>query len=182
MKSLIREIIITATLAAALFLGVQMTIQTFEVDGTSMLPSFQDGERVLVNKLVYRLHEPERGDVIVFQPPNDRRDFIKRVIGLPGDTVEIHDYKVFINGQALDEPYIYYPSHYTLEKQVIPDNSYFVLGDNRDHSNDSHTGWVAPRENIVGKAWVTIWPPDKVGLVPDFELSQLTDVLLAGNR
>ena len=173
MKTFFREILITAILALLIFFTVQATIQTFVVVGSSMQPSFQDGERLLVTKITYKLHQPERGDVVIFEPPdNQRTDYIKRIIAVPGDTIEVKTRTVYVNGSQLDEPYINSPPSYTLEEQKIPEESYFVLGDNRDNSNDSHRGWVVPRQNIVGKAWLSIWPPDKWGLVPDYPLQE----------
>ncbi len=173
MITFFREILITAILALLIFFTVQATVQTFVVVGSSMRPSFQDGERLLVTKITYKLHQPERGDVVIFEPPDNRQtDYIKRIIALPGDTVEVKMGAVYVNGSQLDEPYINNPPSYTLEEQKIPEKSYFVLGDNRNNSNDSHRGWVVPRQNIVGKAWLSIWPPDKWGLVPDYPLQE----------
>ncbi len=176
MKAFFREIVITAILALGIFFLLQATIDTVIVVGISMEPSFHNGQRLLVNKVAYRLHEPERGDVIVFQPTkHGEGDFIKRIIALPNDTVEIKDNAVYVNGTKLDEPYIKSPPHYTFEEQEIPRNSYFVLGDNRNNSDDSHNGWVVPRQNILGKVWLSIWPPAEWGLVPNYSLAgQLT--------
>jgi len=172
MKSFFREIIITAVLALSIFFLLRFTIDTVIVLGISMEPSFHSGQRILVSKVVYRIHEPERGDVIVFKPSNDEKgEFIKRIIALPKDTVEVKDGAVYVNGIELKEPYIKSPPGYPLTKQKIPANNYFVLGDNRNRSNDSHNGWVVPRQNIVGKAWISIWPPPKWGLVPEHSLS-----------
>lgn len=171
MKTFFREILITAILALIIFMGAKATVQTFIVVMTSMEPSFHDGQRLLVNKAVYLFGDPERGDVVIFQAPNGREgDYIKRVIGLPGDTIEIRDEAVYINDAKLDEPYIMDAPTYTLTEREIPDNHYFVLGDNRNNSDDSHHGWVVPRGNIIGKAWISTWPPDRWGLVPDYPL------------
>jgi signal peptidase I len=169
MKAFLREFLITLVLALLIFFGVNATLQTFVVVGSSMEPSFFEGERLLVSKASYFFGEPKRGDVIVFEPPGQRNgDYIKRVIALPGDMVEINSGTVYVNGSPLEEPYIVHPPQYTCQEQEIDDNSYFVLGDNRSNSNDSHTGWLVPRENIVGKAWFSIWPPSSLGLVPDY--------------
>jgi len=171
MKTFFRELLITAIVAVVIFFVIQATVQTFVVVGTSMMPGFHDGQRLLVGKAAYTFHEPERGDIVVFQPPNGQPgDYIKRIIGLPGDTVEIKKGTVYVNGSPLDEPYIKNPPNYTLKEEKIDEDSYFVLGDNRDNSNDSHSGWVVPRQNIVGKAWLSIWPPDKWGLAPNYPL------------
>jgi len=173
MKAFIREIAITVILALGIFLLLRFTIDTVIVIGVSMEPSFHNGQRVLVSKVSYRLHDPDRGDVIVFQPANEPEgDFIKRIIGIPGDTVEVENGTVYINGEKLMEPYIKNAPRYSLNEMEIPAGNYFVLGDNRNNSNDSHNGWVVPRENIVGKAWVSIWPPREWGTAPNYPLSQ----------
>jgi len=171
MKAFFREIAITTVLALIIFFVIKITIGSFIVVGISMEPSFENGQRLLVSKVVYRLHEPERGDVIVFEPVDNKHvDYIKRIIALPGDTVEVKNGAVYVNGSKLNEPYINSSPAYTTKEQEIPANSYFVLGDNRNRSNDSHSGWVVPRQNIVGKAWISMWPPDKLGLVPSYPL------------
>lgn len=173
MRTFFREMLVTLIMAVVIFFVIQATLQTFVVVGTSMRPSLQDGQRLLVNKAVYIFHEPERGDVVVFLPPgNGKEDYIKRIIALPGDTVEVKMEAVYVNGSKLKEPYIYNLPRYTFEQQEIPEGQYFVLGDNRNNSNDSHSGWVVPRENMVGKAWLSIWPPTKWGLVPVFPLQE----------
>jgi len=121
---------------------------------------------VLIAVIIFR----ERGEVIVFQPPQDGASipFIKRVIGLPGETVEIKNGRVYVNGQALTEPYTAEPPGYTMEAVTVPADHYFVLGDNRNNANDSHTGWTVPVENILGEAWFTIWPLYFWGDTPDY--------------
>lgn len=162
----IREMLITLTLALAMFLVLQLTIQSSVVVGSSMQPNLQDGQRLVVSKAAYFLSTPQRGDVVIFRSPgNTRTEFIKRVIGLPGDTVAVQDGTVLVNGKALDEPYIASQPRYTLNPQTVPDDSYFVLGDNRNNSNDSHMGWTVPRQNIVGKGWLSIWPPADWGTI-----------------
>ncbi|MCK4696793.1 MAG: signal peptidase I, partial [Dehalococcoidia bacterium] len=109
--------------------------------------------------------EPERGDVIILDPPFEIEEvYIKRLIALPGDTVEVKDGVVYINGTAIDEPYIEEAPTYTFPLTEIGEGEYFVLGDNRNNSNDSHSWGTMPRQNIVGKAWISIWPP---GLIPN---------------
>jgi signal peptidase I len=172
MRGFLREVLITAVLALAIFFALRVTIDTVIVLGISMEPSFHTGQRVLVSKVSYLMHEPERGDVIIFKPGNGiKEDFIKRIIALPGDTVEVKDGAVYINGTRLKEPYINSPPSYRLSEKEIPEDNYFVLGDNRNRSDDSHNGWVVPRENIIGKAWVTIWPPPEWGPVPEYQLA-----------
>jgi len=142
-----------------------------------MEPSFEEGQRLLINKVVYKFYEPERGDVIVFQPTNNRRvDYIKRIIALPGESVEIKEGKVYIykNGNVLllDEPYIKQPPSRDFRGDIIPEDEYFVLGDNRNNSNDSRNGWTVPRQDIIGKAWLSFWPAKEWGLVPRYPLQE----------
>jgi len=168
-KTFLREVLLTITFAVVIFFLLQATVESFIIVGISMQPNLQNGQRLLVNKAVYYFHEPERGDVLVFQPPdNERGDYIKRLIALPGDTVEVKSGLVYVNDSPLEEAYVKSSPKYTVEEQRIPVNSYFVLGDNRNNSNDSHNGWVVPRENIVGKAWLSIWPPDQWGIISDY--------------
>jgi len=169
MRTFFRDIVITVIMAVVIFFALQFTVQNFVVLGASMQPSFQEGERVVASKLAYKLDEPERGDVIVFHPPNNgEEDYIKRIIALPGERVGVNDGVVYVDGLPLLEPYIKQPPSYTYSVEIIPENEYWVLGDNRNNSNDSHTGWTVPRENIIGKAWLIIWPPEEWGVVPDY--------------
>ena len=168
-----REIIITLILAVAIFFSLHFTVQSFIVVGSSMEPTFHNGQRILITKIAYNFHEPERGDVLVFHPPdNQQADYIKRIVALPGDTVEIKEETVYVNGTQLDEPYIKAPPRYTFHHDEIPENSYFVLGDNRNNSNDSHNDWLVPRQNIIGKAWLSIWPPNEWGLAANYPLAE----------
>lgn len=177
MKTFFREVLITVILALIIFFIARATIQTYVVIMSSMEPNFHEGQRVVVNKAVYFFSEPERGDVIIFEEPTGRQDdFIKRVIALPGDTIEVKDNAVYVNGVKLEEPYIVSPPRYTMEKKKVPEDSYFVMGDNRNNSNDSHSGWFAKREDIHGKAWLITWPLSDWGTVPDYPLDeQLAD-------
>jgi signal peptidase I len=133
-----------------------------------------DGQYLIIDKVSYSkiltgvgLGGPQRGDVIVFVPPNrPEDDYVKRIIGLPGETVEIVNGQVFINGSLLDEPFRPNSGSYNLAPQKVPDGQVFVLGDNRNNSNDSHTWGSLPIENIVGRAWVSYWPPSLWGLIP----------------
>jgi len=125
----------------------------------------------MVSKATYFFHEPQRGDIIVLRSPQNNSDLIKRIIALPGDTVEIRDDTVFINGTPLVEPYYLEPPHYIVPPQEIPNGNYFVLGDNRNNSSDSHRGWTVPRKNIVGKAWITYWPPYRWDTIEHYKLN-----------
>jgi len=153
------DIVETLVLAVVLFLGINAVSARVRVDGFSMIPTLQDGEFVLVSKLNYQFGKPERGDIIVFHYPMDpEQELIKRVIGLPGDTIGVQNGKVSVNGQVLDEPYIAATPAYSGEWQV-PDDQLFVLGDNRNDSSDSHSWGFLPFEKVVGKAVVIYWPP-----------------------
>jgi signal peptidase I len=165
----LREILVTLTIAMAMFIVLQLTIQSSVVVGRSMEPNLQNGQRLVVSKVAYIFHQPSRGDVIVFHPPiSMRTEYIKRIIGLPGDTVEVKDGGVIVNGKLLQEPYIASPPLYTFPAQKVPENEYFVMGDNRNNSNDSHNWGGVSRQSIVGKGWLSIWPPADWGLIPNF--------------
>jgi len=173
MRTSFREILITLISAIVIFFLLQTTVQSFIIVEHCMEPNFHEGERLLVNKVVYYFHEPERGDVIILHPPsNPKAIYIKRLIALPGDTVEVKGGAVYINGTKLDEPYIKEPPAYTFHQKKIHENEYFVLGDNRNNANDSHNGWTVPRQNIIGKAWLSFWPPGEWGLVPHYPLQE----------
>ena len=180
MNSTLRETIILFLIAVVTFVGLRLTIQSYIVYGPSMQPNFEENQRIIVNKVVYGLHEPQRGDVIVFKPPfNETKNYIKRVIGLPGESVEVANGKTYIykiDGTVLilDEPYEAEPSTRNYTKHTIPDNQYFVMGDNRNNSNDSRSGWMVPRDNIVGKAWLIIWPPATWGLALNYPFPEST--------
>jgi signal peptidase I len=142
--------------------------QSFLVHGVSMEPTLHNGERLMVDKVTYRFRPPHRGEIIVFRyPANPRNKYIKRVMGLPGDQVEVRHHVVYINGQALDEPYINGPTYNDYGPVVVPKNTVFVLGDNRNLSADSRMPDVGPvpYKNIVGRAFVRFWPLTRIGLV-----------------
>lgn len=166
-SSLFREMVETILLAAIVFLLVNAATGRFRIDGSSMEPTLHNGEYVIINRLVYKLHSPERGDVIVFRR-DGRRDYIKRVLGLPGETIEIRRGQVFINGQAVPEPYLQERSTYSTEPRTIGPDEYFVLGDNRNNSSDSHNWGTVPFDAIDGKAWIIYWPPQNWGTVPHY--------------
>jgi signal peptidase I len=143
-------------------------VQAFKVQGSSMAPELADGERILVNKFLYRLHSIERGDVVVFWFPEDPEvSFIKRVAALPGDRIEIVAGRVIVNGKPLDEPYVKLElsDDRSYPPREVRSGHYFVLGDNRQGSNDSRNWGLVPQRYIYGKAFLRIWPPDKVGTI-----------------
>lgn len=155
----------TLILAAVLFLGINAISARIRVDGFSMEPTLHDGEFVIVNKLAYRFGDFEHGDVIVFRPPLDpSQEYIKRVIGLPGDTVKVDNGEVYVNGTEIDEPYVASAPNYQAEWNV-PMDSVFVLGDNRNNSSDSHSWGPVPLENVVGRALFVYWPPRAWGAI-----------------
>lgn len=169
MGSLLRELIETLILTLVIFLLIRFAVQNFRIEGFSMEPNFHDGQFLIVNKLIYLLHPPARGDVIVFIPPNNTaRDFIKRVIGLPGDRIEIVNGRVFVNGEPLQEPYPLNPGTYSAGAITVPAGEYYVLGDNRNNSSDSHSWGTVQADKIIGKAWVSYWPPQQIGVVPTY--------------
>ncbi len=178
-KTFIRDTITVLAVAAVIILVLQFVIQKFVVEGSSMNFTLHDGQQLLVNKIVYRFHEPERGDIIVFHPPVeiDEDDFIKRIIGLPGEKVIIANSKVIIQKTdgtllELDEPYITRQANRDYESDIIPEGEYFVMGDNRVNSSDSRTGWTLKREDIVGKAWISVWPIGDWGLIANYDFEQ----------
>jgi signal peptidase I len=167
-EAIILEIVETLLLTFFIFWIVNSGTGRFRIEGHSMMPTLKEGEYIIINKLAYYLDEPQRGDVIVLRFPNDReRDFIKRVIGVPGDQIEIAEGEVRVNGMLLHEPYINASPRYE-DSWVVPENNYFVLGDNRNNSSDSHNWSFLPREDIVGKAWLIYWAPKDWGLVPHY--------------
>jgi len=162
---IIIDIAETLLLSILLFIAINAVSARIRVDGFSMEPSMQSGEFVVVNKLAYVFGQPELGDVIVFQYPRDpEQEYIKRVIGTPGDQVMITEGQVFVNGELIDEPYIAAPPVYQSER-TVPDNALFVLGDNRNNSSDSHTWGSVPMEYVIGKAFFVYWPPERWGLI-----------------
>lgn len=163
--SLLREILETILLTLIIFLVLNTLTGRFQVRGSSMKPTLQDGQYLVVSKLAYWLHPPERGDIIVFHPPNSLSDdYIKRIIGLPGEQIRVQGGDVQIDGIPLEEPYVANHSSYSGSWNLREDE-YFVLGDNRSNSSDSHTWGTLPQENIIGKAWLCYWPPERWGTV-----------------
>ena len=175
MRALVRELIETVLLALIVYLALQFSIQPYRVEGSSMIPGLHEDEYLLVDKMVYWdvpllaegdgyfVHPPRSGEGIVFRFPLDpARNFVKRVIGVPGDTIAIERGVVFLNGEALDEPYVTRPDMGNLDPVLVPPDSFFVLGDNRRASDDSRSWGMVPAENVIGRAWVSYWPPAKL--------------------
>jgi signal peptidase I len=198
----VAELTRTILLAAIVFVGARTVVLPYEVDGASMSPNLHDQERVLVNRTVYfhfdlnqmvnwipgvdrqgqdeifPFHQPERGDIVVLNPPiQSSQPYIKRVIGLPGESISFRNGYVYVNGQQLDEPYINGAitrcngtPYCSVDK--IPDGYVYVLGDNRDNSSDSRSFGLVKIDEIVGKAWFTNWPITDIGLVPHYNYSK----------
>lgn len=171
----IGSIVQTVLFAVILFVVVNMLTARIRVEGDSMEPSLVDGQFVVVNKLAYSLQDPKRGDIVVFHfPLNPDRRFIKRIIGLPGDHIQVLDGQVFINGNLLKEPYLAVPPAYNDEWDVGLDEM-FVLGDNRNNSSDSQNWGALAFEDIIGKAILVYWPVDSMGWIPHYDLAAAAD-------
>jgi len=156
---LVREVIETAVLTLLMFLVIHSAVQNFNVDGHSMEPNLHDKELILVDKWTYLFHAPARGDVIVFHYPLDTsRDFIKRVVGIPGDSIRTTSSDVFVDGQVLHEPYISQSFNFVSQTWKLGQNQFFVMGDNRDNSLDSRTWGPLDKSYIIGKAVAVYWP------------------------
>jgi signal peptidase I len=173
-SSLVREIVETVILTAVMFFVINQAVQNYDVEGPSMEPSLHTQERIMVDKVSYRFHDPHRGDVIVFTaPPHPTMNYVKRVIAVPGDTITIKGTSVIVDGKTLDEPYVSsryqgnpYPPVLSL---VVPPGDYYVLGDDRANSSDSRDWGFVPRKNIIGRAALIYWPfgQDNNGFLPD---------------
>ncbi|MEN6408257.1 MAG: signal peptidase I [Anaerolineaceae bacterium] len=155
----------TVLLALVLFFAINAVSARVRVDNISMQPTLKAGEFLLLNRLAYRTGEPVVGDIVVFHYPGDpKEDYIKRVIGTPGDQVDIANGKVRVNGQELTEPYIAEAPMYA-GTWTVPEDSLFVLGDNRNQSSDSHSWGFVPMKNVVGKALLIYWPPSQMRIL-----------------
>ena len=177
LRPTVREVITTLLVALLIFLGVQVTLESRVVEGLSMEPNLHNDQRVLVIKASYWFGDPQRGDVIIFDHPEDpSRTLIKRVIALPGEQVEIKDGQVYITDIndytfLLTEPYINEEPNYTYGPRVVAEDEYFVLGDNRNSSTDSHSWGMLPGDNIIGKAWLRYWPLSEWHLISGYSYS-----------
>ena len=180
---IILECAITILVVAVLVLCLQLSVKAFEVFDVSMQPAYREGDYILVNRLAYLFQAPERGDLIAFYAPGSGHplltnpfspeysmQYIKRIIALPGDTVEVKDRVVFVNSQPLSEPYLQEPPGYSFAEITVPAGSYFVLGDNRNYSDDSHRGWFVPSADMIGKIcfcyWTNAFPDIHIAAIP----------------
>ena len=173
------EIIKTLGTAAVLAFGIRAFVaEARYIPSSSMEPTLEINDRLIIEKISYRLRSPKRGDVVVFSPTDtlkqqDFKDaFIKRVIGLPGDLVEVRGGKVYVNNQPLREKYIEEAPEYKYGPEKVPDDQYLVLGDNRNNSYDSHYWGFVPRKNLIGRAIVRFWPLDRLGSLDEKPLYQ----------
>ncbi len=165
---ILREILIVFLIATVIFFGVKSTIPSFKVEGSSMQPSLSNGQYIIVNKVVYKLRSPHRGEIVVFDPPQDSSPYIKRVIGLPGEVVEGRRGKIYIDGSSLSEPYLEGIKVNSFSRYRVPDGYYFVLGDNRGNSQDSRSFGAVPEDDIIGKAWISLWPLSEIGQIESY--------------
>jgi len=164
--AVLQEGLQTLFLALIVFALLRLVVQNYRIEGPSMQPNLREGQFLIVNRLAYRTGVIQRGDIVVFEyPAAPQRDLIKRVIGLPGEQLEIVRGRVWINGQPIEESYVSEPGIYSQAATTIPPDHVFVMGDNRNNSNDSRRWGPLPTQNIVGKAVFCYWPPSRWGLV-----------------
>lgn len=165
----LRDVLETVILTVLIAAGIQMAVQSRLVEGSSMEPTLHNGQRLLINRLSYlSMTEPQRGDIVVFKAWDQDEDYIKRVIGAPGDEIEISGREVRVNGSVLDEPYLDNSIDYGhIGPLVIAPDQYYVMGDNRGNSSDSRLHGALDRDQVIGKAWLSYWPFDQLGLVSD---------------
>jgi signal peptidase I len=175
-KAFVRELAETVLLAVVLFVIINTITARVRVDGPSMEPSYYHNNRVIVSKTAYWFGEIDRGDVIVFPaPPNPEEDYIKRVIGLPGDEVRVTNGVVYVNDNPLEEPYISTPPISNMRRTTVPPGMVFVMGDNRNVSSDSRSWGPLNIEDIIGKAVFVYWPLNQIRVVEHFELNGALD-------
>lgn len=167
MKKVLREVLITGLLALVFFLAIRSVVHNFEVNGQSMEPSLHNGEFVIVSKAAYWFDDPKRGDIVVFDTPRLDHGIIHRIVGLPGEQVELRRGELYVNGRKAEEPYA--QGHaVSWGPGILPEDNYLVVGDNRRASSVD----VVPRGEIVGKAWLTYWPLDEWGRIPNHSWGQ----------
>lgn len=173
-RRILIEVLETIILALVLFFAINFITARIRVDGSSMEPNFHNGDYVIVNRLAYQMGDIQRGDVVVFPyPRNPEEDYIKRVIGLPGDRVAVYGGLVYVNGTPIEEPYIASPAIEDLSERVVPDGFVYVLGDNRNASSDSRSWGPLSIEEIIGKAIFRYYPFNNIGIIdhPVIEVS-----------
>lgn len=207
-RRVVRELLETALFILLIFFIVRGIVQNFKIEGSSMEPTLHTGQYILVNKLVYfhfdlnaplRLlpgqedleqrvvypfHQPRRGEIVVFEYPRDvSKDYIKRVIGLPGDTIEIRDGQVWVNGELLDQPYLQGAATHCVAGYAcqngpitVPPGHIFVMGDNRANSSDSREWGPLPLDRVIGKAWLIYFPLSEWGLVPHHDYGESSTI------
>jgi signal peptidase I len=169
---LLREIVETILLTLVIFVVVNTLTGRFRIEGPSMLPNLEEGQYLIVDKVVYKLRAPHRGEIIVFHQPRDpNRDLIKRIIGLPGETIDIEQGLVYIDGERLREPYVAHRDTRSVQYQLGPDE-FFVVGDNRPNSDDSRSWGPLQRNQIVGRAWISYWPVKDWGSIPHYSFKE----------
>lgn len=168
--NILREALETVAVVLAVFTLVNLATMRFFIDGPSMEPTFFTGQYIIVDRTSYLLGAPQRGDIVVFDPPDISTDLlVKRLIGLPGDTVEIIDQRVYVNDVLLDEPYVVNGCDRCVnETWTLGQAEYFLMGDNRDHSRDSRAFGPVPRDHIYGEAVFRYFPLDVLGVIADF--------------
>lgn len=173
----IRDIVETLILAVIIFVLVNTLTGRYEVQSVSMEPTLHEGQYLIVSKVAYWLREPQRGDIVVLDPPDHRSaiPYIKRVIGLPGEHMVVRDGRVWIDGIALNEPYVSGPALYQ-EDVILGPHEYLVLGDNRNNSSDSHVWGTLPADNILGKTVFRYWPPEKWGMIRPYAFPELEEM------
>jgi len=173
-RTMAYELAETLLLTLFIFVLMRTFIINYRIEGSSMEPNLHEGQHLIVSKAEYYVGGPERGDVIVFEYPyslpDDQKDYIKRVIGLPGDTVECRPNEIVVNGQVIEENFNPNPWSYTCSPTTLKENEYFVLGDNRSASSDSHQWGVLERKFIIGKAYLAYWPLDNLEIVPNTDI------------
>ncbi len=178
LKVLVRDLLETLLLAVIAFLLINTLTGRYQVLSVSMEPTLHEGQYLLISKTSYWFHEPERGDIVVVEPLNGDKNsipLIKRLIGLPGDTIEARDGRLWINGVAINETYVSGPLSY-VNRWTLGANEYFILGDNRNNSSDSHSWGPIPKENIIGKAIFRYWPLELFGPFPHYTFAELENV------
>ncbi|MGM0471650.1 MAG: signal peptidase I [Bacillota bacterium] len=163
LKEYLQAVVVAIILS---FLIITFVVQAFFIPSSSMRPTLQPGDRILVNKFIYRFVDPDRFDIIVFKYPiNPQKKYIKRVIGVPGDRIKIVEGRVYLNGEALTEDYTLNQGYSNYHEIKVPPHHYFVLGDNRNNSEDSRFWGFVPRKNIVGEALVRFWPLTRISRI-----------------